>query len=382
MTQLAGDLDTTQLEYALDPSLIAVSPASPRDQARMLVFHCESSRIEHRVVADLPEYLPRNSHIIVNETRVAPLRFVARCLKDNRIVEGLFLGRAAEGRWIALVKGAKKFVAGDELELCPPDGPGSAAPDRIRMHARREMAWEVELESKGDPSAIWERSGRTPLPPYILQARKLRGDPEAIDAVDRREYQTVFAKPSDLPSCAAPTAGMHFTAELLAQIEARGITRTAIELQVGTGTFRPVEAKWLSGHPMHHEHCRISARNLLRLAGVDNDTSLVVGTTSVRLLESLPCPIPESFLATARAMVEGGRADDVALDFTTNILIAPGFEFRWTRRLLTNFHLPRSTLLALVGALVGLDRLMEVYRVAQEQRYRFYSFGDAMLILP
>ena len=382
MTQIVGDLPSAALDYRLDPQLIATTPAHPRDQARMLIFHRRESRIEHRRVADLPEYLEPNSKLIVNETRVAPLRFVARRVGDGRETEGLFLGRAAEGRWLALIKGAKRFAIGDELELCPPAGAETSHQDRIKLYGRREMAWEVAFESSSVPSAIWERSGRTPLPPYIVQARNAAGGGEYSDAVDRGEYQTVFARASDLPSCAAPTAGLHFTPELLERIANFGVERIAIELQVGTGTFRPVEVPVLSAHPMHHEHCRISAWNLLRLADNVSDGSLVVGTTSVRFLESLPRPIPEGIIARAKAMVDVGSPEAVAMDFTTNILIAPGFDFRWTHRLLTNFHLPRSTLLALVGALVGLEQLKEIYAVAQRERYRFYSFGDAMLILP
>ena len=384
----AIDLDCAELEYPLDPKLIATAPAHPRDQARMMVFHRKNGRIEHRKVADLLDYLEPSGKLIVNETRVAPLRFVARRIADGRETEGLFLGRAAEGRWLALIKGAKRFAEGDELQLCPADGAEVVESDRIKLHARREMAWEISFQSGIEPSIIWERSGRTPLPPYILQARKVEGAASCgsgeshCESVDRLEYQTVFARSSDLPSCAAPTAGLHFTPELLAQIAKRGIDRIAIELQVGTGTFRPVEASRLWDHPMHHEHCRITAGNLLRMAEVDNHASLVVGTTSVRLLESIPRPIPPEFLAVARERVAAGCPDDIAMDFSTNILIAPGFDFQWTNRLLTNFHLPRSTLLALVGALVGLDQLKELYSIAQQERYRFYSFGDAMLILP
>lgn len=380
--QVADDLACAELEYPLDPQLIATTPAHPRDQARMMVFHRKECRIEHRKVADVLEYLVPRSKMIVNETRVAPLRFVARRVSDGRETEGLFLGQAAGGRWLALIKGAKRFACGDELQLCPPDGAAVAESDRIRLHARREMAWEISFESASDPSTVWERSGRTPLPPYILQARKVAGMGDYPESIDRQEYQTVFARSSDLPSCAAPTAGLHFTPELLARIAERGIERIAIELQVGTGTFRPVEADLLSAHPMHHEHCRISAGNLLGITGDNNDLNLVVGTTSVRCLETVPRPIPAEFIAIARARVAAGCPDDVAMDFTTNILITPGFEFQWTNRLLTNFHLPRSTLLALVGALVGLDQLKRLYAIAQQERYRFYSFGDAMLILP
>lgn len=382
MTSLSTDIATADLDYALDPALIARSPAHPRDRAKMLVLHTKEGKIEHRTVADLPDYLDARGKLIVNETRVAPLRFVARRVRDGRQTEGLFLGRAADQRWMALIKGAKRFAAGDVLELCAPDGSSGHECDRIRLHSRREMGWEVCFEGSATPSTVWERSGWTPLPPYIVQARKLVADEQFSDALDRQAYQTVFARASELASCAAPTAGLHFTAELLATITQRGIERLSIELQVGPGTFRPVESDLLSAHPMHHERCRVNAGAVVALAEADMDASLLVGTTSVRLLETIPRPIPMVFRQIAQERIAAHCPQDIAMDFVTNILISPGFKFQWTRRLLTNFHLPRSTLLALVGALVGLEQLKEVYALAQRERYRFYSFGDAMLILP
>ncbi|MSR44982.1 MAG: S-adenosylmethionine:tRNA ribosyltransferase-isomerase [Phycisphaerales bacterium] len=394
MTPLAPsdrDLASADLDYPLDPALIATAPAHPRDHARLFVFHRATGAIEHRKVADLAEYLQSGSKMVVNETRVAPLRFVGCRVSDGRQTEGLFLGKAQEGHWIALIKGSKKFHRGDVLELqvsgCG-TGDSGAALDRITLHARRNECWEVSFEAGVNPSTVFERSGYTPLPPYILHARKVaaaRGEGGARaggESHDRVDYQTVFAHTSDLPSCAAPTAGLHFTPELLARIDSAGVERVAVELQVGTGTFRPVDSQWLSQHPMHHEHCRVSAHNLLRLEGWKNAPSLVVGTTSVRLLESIPMPLAPDFFANAQAMVAAGQGDGAAMDFVTNILITPGFKFQWTHRLLTNFHLPKSTLLALVGALVGLDQLKELYSIASSERYRFYSFGDAMLILP
>lgn len=379
-----SDLASADLEYPLDLGLIATSPAHPRDQARMMVFHRESGQVEHQKVADLPQYLAPGSKMVVNETRVAPLRFLARRISDGREASGLFLSRAQQGRWLAMLKGSKRFRSGDELELIAPHGASDrgGGGDRITLHARRDLHWEVVFHSAEDSLIVLERSGYTPLPPYILQARQRAHSGEPDEGRDRSEYQTVFARASELPSCAAPTAGLHFTDQLLTAIASRGVERVAIELQVGTGTFRPVEAAMLSGHPMHHEQCRVSARNLLALTAWKRDASLVVGTTSVRLLESLPCPIPSQFFETARSMVATGSPDAAAMDFVTNILITPGFDFQWTNRLLTNFHLPRSTLLALVGALVGLDQLKELYAIAAAERYRFYSFGDAMLILP
>ncbi len=375
-TEPGQGIASADLDYQLDPALIATSPAHPRDHARMMVFHRESGRVEHRLVCDLADYIVPGSAMVVNETRVEPLRFVARRRRDGRTTEGLFVVAAAEGWWEVLIKGARRFRTGDQLDLL---APGDELPkgDSIELLHSEDGSWKARFMEGRSAHEVWDRSGRTPLPPYIVEARQRRHEEAHSDASDRADYQTVFAR-TDSPlfaSCAAPTAGLHFTAELLSAIAAKGVRRVAIELQVGPGTFRPVEAARLGDHPMHGERCVVRAGTAVDLAAIDPDLSLVVGTTSVRCLESLSRPLPS-------AMLEGGSSERVVADFETKLLIAPGFEFQWTRRLLTNFHLPRSTLLALVGALVGLDQLKALYAQAQAHRYRFYSLGDAMLILP
>ncbi len=379
------DLATEELDYPLDESLVATEPARPRDSARMMVFHRSECRVEHRLVRDLVEYLPVGATMVFNETRVAPLRFVAKRLSDGRETEGLFITPTREGWWKIFLHGARRFRDGDRLELISARGE-VALGDVIEVRREPAGGWEGRFVTGGGERESLERSGRTPLPPYIIKARQALGGEGGSDERDRVDYQTVFARVAEqgrsLPSCAAPTAGLHFTAELFAALERRGVRRTAIELQVGPGTFRPVEAVSLLGHQMHQEICRLRAGAAMDLAAVDPDLSLVVGTTSVRCLESLGRPLPAVSMAAAAAAIAAGRSDEIVHEFATSLLISPGFEFAWTRRLLTNFHLPRSTLLALVGALVGLDQLKELYREAQSMRYRFYSLGDAMLILP
>ena len=395
-----------ELDYPLDPACIATQPAEPRDAARMLVLHRAADRIEHRHVRDLPEYLRSGDSLVLNTTRVAPMRIRGRRRSDGRIVEGLVLDVRGPMTAHALIHGAKRFKAGDVIEL-------RGGSDALAFVVRDGMGWLLESAS-GEPIVqVIERSGWTPLPPYILEARggsdgaerdraraerdwasvdgdrpntdpvPLDADEDAIDARDREAYQTVYAAMTDRPSCAAPTAGLHFTPSLLATLGSRGVRRIDVELQVGAGTFRTVDAPDVASHPMHSERCRLRADSALELSQVQSGQRLVaVGTTSVRVLESLPRPLPEAVLAAARGLVERGRGSETVHDFSTELFIRPGFEFRWVDVLMTNFHLPRSTLLALVGALVGMDRLKGAYAQAQRLGYRFYSYGDAMLVLP
>jgi len=394
MTTSPAAVTPDDLDYHLHAARIATHPAEPRDSARMLVLHRAQDRIEHRRVRDIVGYLEPAGALIVNETRVEAMRFLAARDGDGRTCEGLFVHPAGDGLWRVMIRGAKHFDCGDVLRLTPPqsesgdggreEGRSPKAEVKVRLERRDGAHWVVSVCGGLSAEAAWNAAGWTPLPPYILAARQQRGESQAAaaDKADRSEYQTVYARSSDLPSCAAPTAGLHFTPQLLQQIAAEGVATIRTELQVGPGTFRPVDAPTLGAHPMHAERCRVTAAALCALDRCNAAASLVVGTTSVRLLESLPRPLPEEVLAGARTLVGAGQGDRTVLDFATDILIAPGSDFRWTNRLLTNFHLPRSTLLALVGALVGLDRLKRIYALAQREEYRFYSFGDAMLILP
>lgn len=360
----------SDLEYTLDAACIARHPVSPRDSARMMVLHRKEDRVEHRFVRDLAEYLTPMDTLVLNRTRVVPARIDGLRFGDSRVADGLFI-RACARRgdrevWLAALRYSKRFRVGDFIQL---------GVDRLELLARDGEYWEVGFAA-GEPAlVVLNRSGRTPIPPYIRQARC---DDDGVETTDRCDYQTVFAVESDLASIAAPTAGLHFTPQLLQCIAQKGVARVEVELEVGPGTFKPVECAVIADHPMHTERfvippeaaevlSRLPARSAAEAGGAGKAGRLVaVGTTTVRLLESMPRPLPP---ATA-----GTRSQ-------TSILIEPGFQFQWTDALMTNFHLPRSTLLALVGAFAGLDRVKNLYGLAQREGYRFFSFGDAMLIL-
>lgn len=365
---------TADLDYHLPPELIATHPHEPRDMARLLVYHRATNVVEHRVVRDLPELLRAGDALVLNTSAVLPARFIARRASGGR-VEGLVVEPVVDdGRtWRAMVRGSARFSPGDRLELEAPDE--SMSGETIELVSREGAAWLVRFSAPA--VEVLAALGRTPLPPYILRARGERGetrhgrDAALVERLDRAQYQTVFADRAEQRSVAAPTAGLHFTPGLLDALITRGVDRIDVSLHVGPGTFRPVTAEQLDEHPMHAESWSVSAAALEKLVTqrARGGRIVAVGTTAVRTLESLPEPLPPF------------HAHGTGLHGSTRLLIAPPYTFRWVDALLTNFHLPRSTLLALVAALVGLDRLHALYAEAIAQRYRFYSFGDAVLIL-
>jgi S-adenosylmethionine:tRNA ribosyltransferase-isomerase len=311
---------TSELDYELPPELIAQHPLDRRDESRLLVYERDSGAVRHRRFRDLPRELPEGSLVVVNDTRVIPARLRLRRPGGGE-AEVLLLERVEDGLWEALARPSRRLRPGmllGPVEMVEPLGDGR---------------WRVRLE--GDPS------GEAPLPPYITEPLS---DPE--------RYQTVYADESG--SAAAPTAGLHFTPELLARLDVERIT-----LHVGLDTFRPVTAESLEEHEIHSERYRVSARAWERVRAADR--VVAVGTTTVRVLEAL-----------ARGAPLEGR---------TQLFVTPGFDFRRVDALVTNFHLPRSTLLALVMAFAGVEEIRRLYSLAVEERYRFYSFGDAMLIL-
>ncbi|MBM4113946.1 MAG: tRNA preQ1(34) S-adenosylmethionine ribosyltransferase-isomerase QueA [Phycisphaerae bacterium] len=380
-------LSTAELDYELDPRAIATQPAEPRDSARMLVVHRVDDRIEHRRVRDLPEYLRAGDRLVLNSTRVMPARLKLRRIGDGRETEGLLEEGLGDRRWAARIRHARRLRAGDRLELMAPRGPGEGVAEGavVRVLGRRGEASVLEFEGVEAVDAIVRRCGWTPLPPYILKARQESGD-RGDDRADRDHYQTVFAVEDERPSIAAPTAGLHFTPELLRAAETLGVTRLDVELQVGAGTFKPVEAEFLEQHRMHSEWYRVPGPALAALRQTEElrrcrrARVIAVGTTSVRVLESLPDPLPSAPAAPAVIPAAPPR-NQHGISGETTLMILPGTPIRRVDALLTNFHLPRSTLLALVGAFVGLERLKRLYETAQREGYRFYSFGDAMLIL-
>ena len=364
---------TAELDYDFDPTLVATAPAEPRDAARLLVVDRARGSIEHRTVRDLTEILRANDQLFVNETSVLRARLALFDTARDRSTEGLLLEPGVDAHtWRVLVRHAKTFHDGDLLSLR--DAHGHDHGDQLQLIRRDAEAWIARFStgpSGGGIATLLERSGLTPLPPYILKARKDRQQ-SFDDDLDRAEYQTVYAQESARASVAAPTAGLHFTEELLQKLADRAIGATAITLHVGAGTFKPVDVDDLADHAMHRESYTVSTdalaslRRLAPLRAAASARIVAVGTTTVRALESLP----------ADALT---RTD--AVNASTDILIAPGFSFRFTDALLTNFHLPRSTLLALVGAFMGMELMRETYATAVRERYRFYSYGDAMLVL-
>jgi len=372
-------LRTSDLEYDLPAELIATHPSARRDEARMLVVsRSNPDRLEHHLVRDLPMFIDAGDLLVMNDTRVLPARLIGYRVDTHGRVEGLFLGAGHDPDsgeiWEVMLKSNRKLRVGLELEFLAPDRLDTEGEPRERLRLRivekRDSTWLVKPLTDASAERVLEQVGYTPLPPYILGARRHRGDETLGEPGDRERYQTVYAG-EESGAVAAPTAGLHFTNELLEACASRGATRAMITLHVGAGTFKPVETEFVEQHGMHDESFSVpsAAVNSLRATLAAGGRVLAIGTTSVRTLESLPSDLDELEHGARRAR--------------TDLLITPGFEFRYTDALMTNFHLPRSTLLALVGAFLGdITRLKSVYSEAIAQRYRFYSYGDSMLILP
>jgi len=313
-------MDSSTLDYDLPADLIAQKPAEPRDSSRLLVFDRASGDVRHRRFRELPDELTRGELVVVNDSRVIPARLRLQ-RPGGGAAEVLLLEPAGDGVWEALARPSAKLRAGmllGSVELVEPLGAGR---------------WLVRLDGEPD--------GETPLPPYITEPLE---DPE--------RYQTVYAR--DPGSAAAPTAGLHFTPGVLARLEVERVT-----LHVGLDTFRPLTEPTVEEHALHGERYAVEPGAWERIRSADR--VVAAGTTAVRVLESL-----------ARGETIEGR---------TELFVTPGFAFRRVDALLTNFHLPRTTLLALVMAFAGVDETRELYRLAIAERYRFYSFGDAMLVL-
>lgn len=354
--------------------------------------------------------------MVFNATQVIPARLVGRKPSGGR-VEGLYLGPGpaefvddkAQRTWIVML-GASHLHAGNVIDLIPSGGDGSGAVSRtgdsavflrlLRKDTNESTAWVVTVEGSREADlAILNRFGYTPLPPYIRKARERAGI-QIEDRLDRNRYQTVYAQSSDpassaisrdvrsggaapglLASVAAPTAGLHFTPALLEQLRNLGVDQGLVTLHVGTGTFKSVETEFVEDHPMHEEWCSMG-RDVIRQVDATKHSGgrvIAVGTTAARTLESY-----------AKVIQDQGEVPE---SLSTRLLITPGYRWRWTDGLFTNFHLPRSTLLAMVGARLdtgeggkpagdGLERLKRAYALALDEGFRFFSFGDAMLILP
>ena len=336
---------TSDFDFELPPELIAQQPAEPRDSARLMVLRRATQTIEHHHVRDLPDLLAPGSLMVVNDTRVMAARLFGRRPDTGGSVEVLLLRPFTDRLWEVMFRPGRQAQTGRTFQFDAHDGPL-----RATVTARSEDAVTLEFERAFDPSTV----GQVPLPPYI---RDYHGDPE--------RYQTVYSR--EPRSAAAPTAGLHFTPELLLELEHRGIERAAVTLEVGPGTFKPVTVDDPREHHLHSERVIIpeSAATAIHRAKSEGRPVVAIGTTVVRTLEHV---------ARERGQIESYAGE-------TEFRILPGDPFLVVDQLMTNFHLPRSTLLMLVCALAGTDFILNAYRQAVAERYRFYSFGDAMLVL-
>ena len=347
-------MKTDDFTYELPLELIAQHPAERRDAARMLVVDRASRSWQHRLVSDLPDYLRRNDLLVLNNTRVIPARIFGHKPSGGR-VEFLFLEETAPNVWQVLMRASRRPKPGARVAL----GRHGA---EVEILEEGELGRAVVRVISARPFLdVLEADGIAPLPPYIARDYSAEQDtPE-----DRARYQTIFA--SQPGAVAAPTAGLHFTPELFAHLAARGVERTEVTLHVGIGTFRPVSAERVEDHVMDEERYQITEEAALAVthARAAGGRIVAVGSTSVRTLE------------TAAARTDGFHAGSGR----SGLFIRPPYSFKLVDVMLTNFHLPKSTLLMMVCALAGQDFMLEVYREAVRNKYRFFSYGDCMLIL-
>lgn len=347
---------TKEFDYHLPEELIAQSPIEPRDASRLMVLDRKSGAIEHRIFCDLADYLVAGDVLVCNESRVIPARLFGRKVPTGGKVELLLVAKIGEKVWEVLTTG-RKVRAGTRIELDRDGSAGGIVGEVIGQaeacpeHSRREGARLIEFEVPIEP--LLDDLGVVPLPPYIH---------ESLEQPER--YQTIYARVKG--SVAAPTAGLHFTPQLMEELEAKGVEFAFVTLHIGLDTFRPVRTENVEDHPMYSEYCQLSPEVAAQInrAKAEERRIIAVGTTSVRMLET-------------------AAGANLLTPFAgwTNLFIYPGHQFRAVDALITNFHLPRSTLLMLVTAFAGKELLDRAYREAIQEGYRFYSFGDAMLIL-
>ncbi len=352
-------LRTADFDYVLPPERIAQQPLDQRDQSRLMVLRRDSGRIEHHIFSDLKDLLQPGDVLVLNDTRVIPARFFARRATGGR-VEGLFLHEETPGRWKCMLRNAGRCRCGESLVL-----QGSREATLTLEENHGEGCWTLRANPAVPAFELLEADGITPLPPYIHRQA------QPGDSDDRTRYQTVFA---DRPGAvAAPTAGLHFTPELLDRLEARGVATARVTLHVGPGTFLPVKTADLTGHTMHSEwyELREQTAAMLSAAKAAGRRIVAVGTTAVRVLETVTA---------------GGQPLRPSSGWT-DIFLYPPADFHAVDALITNFHLPKSTLIMLVAAFCtpgetsGRKMILDAYRQAVDEEYRFYSYGDAMLIV-
>lgn len=341
-------MKVSDFNYELPKELIAQHPYDKRDEARLMVLDKENKKIENKIFRNVIDYLNPGDCLVINNTKVIPARLYGK--KDTGAnVEFLLLKRIQKDTWEAMVRPGNKLKPGSKVSF------GNGILKATVLEVLEGGNRKVEFEYDGIFNEILDQIGMMPLPPYITEASR----------EDNEKYQTVYAKYEG--SAAAPTAGLHFTEELLEKIKAKGIEVANVTLHVGIGTFRPVKVENIEEHEMHSEHYYIKKEDAEKInkAKKDGHRIIACGTTSCRVLESVAD--------------ENGFVREIEDD--TNIFIYPGYKFKCINSLITNFHLPESTLIMLVSALAGKDFIMEAYNEAVKEKYKFFSFGDAMIIL-
>ncbi|MGI5960187.1 MAG: tRNA preQ1(34) S-adenosylmethionine ribosyltransferase-isomerase QueA [Massiliimalia sp.] len=341
-------MKTHDFYYDLPQELIAQTPVEPRDHSRLMVLDRNSGEIQDRHFYDILDYLKEGDLLVVNNSRVLPARLYGKKEETGSHMELLLLEQKGHLLWETLVKPGKKAKPGARFIF----GDGLLTGEIVEV--KEDGNRMIQFSCDGNFFDVLDQIGQMPLPPYITE--KLQ---------DKERYQTVYSK--ETGSAAAPTAGLHFTNELLEKIKAKGVQVAEVTLHVGLGTFRPVKADEITDHKMHSEHYLLPEKTaqLIQKTKQNGGRVIAVGTTSCRTLESV---------ATFRGKIE-------ACEGYTDIFIYPGYEFKVLDGLITNFHLPESTLIMLVSAFAGYDHVMKAYQHAVEEKYRFFSFGDAMLLL-
>ncbi|MGB2865453.1 MAG: tRNA preQ1(34) S-adenosylmethionine ribosyltransferase-isomerase QueA [Sedimentisphaerales bacterium] len=355
---------TEKLNYHLPSELVAQTPLSVRSDSRLLVLDRSNGNVSDSRFSSLGEFLSPGDCLVLNDTKVLPARFFARRTTGGKL-EGLFLAADADGVWTAYLKGIRKLKPGDEFYL--KDRQKADFCKAVMLEKTSQGRCRLQIKINADAQAVLDEIGFPPLPPYIK-----RDDNPAIAAEDELRYQTVYARQSG--AIAAPTAGLHFTEPLIEQLKQAGIKFAFITLHVGAGTFKPVTADNLEDHQIHKERFSIDEKNagIINMAKNKGGRIIPVGTTSTRVLETVA--------TGSQACPERSRGIE-ATTGTTDLFIMPDYRFKMIDAMITNFHLPKSTLLALVAAFAGLENILAAYNHAIEQRYRFYSYGDAMLII-
>ncbi len=347
-------LSIENYDYDLPRHLVAQHPLARRSDSRLLVVNRATGTLEHYHIRDLPRLLERNDALVLNDTRVIPARLVGTRSQTGGRWEGLFLSADEQGNWRLLAKTRGKLVSGDQIMLVDEQLRDVFA---LRLVVKEPSgSWIARPLAAGTPIELLERVGRVPLPPYIRGGQMV--------AADRQRYQTVYAETPG--AVAAPTAGLHFTGELLDELAAGGVRQARVTLHVGLDTFRPMTVADVAQHPIHSEWCRIGRETVdtIRQSKAAGGRTVAVGTTSVRVLET----------AARSGQIE-------TFEGLTDLFIRPPYQFRAIDALLTNFHLPRTTLLVLVRTFGGDELIKRAYAEAMRDEYRFYSYGDAMLIV-